>query len=164
MAEEPYNPTTTEAAVLESMFQGSYPLVKQSWEVEQLGIHLPLKEMVLSMCFSPPLKIMNGIVRVIYKLWNKLWNKLVPGHSPFAILLWHPKFQEAAKNASYQLWVDQDMEQFYRLGAREGLHPRGHIAQKIGMMSIVCLQYDQLRSLVSELQKYNNIFLPINSI
>lgn len=55
-----------QVAILENMVQWWNPFTRYIWGIEQVGIPSPLANWLLSMSFSPPLKITNGIVAVIY--------------------------------------------------------------------------------------------------
>lgn len=84
-----------------------------------------------------------------HKVWSKLHDKPAPGQSPLATFGGHPRFRDAAKLGSFQIWMEQAMGQLCRLGTGGEMHSWGQILQVLASF-----QYSQVRSPVDEFQKY----------
>lgn len=80
-----------QAAILENMVQWWNLFTRHIWGIEQLDILFSLVDWLLNLPFSPPLKLTNGIVAVIYKVWNNLRGKLAQEQSAIASFTGHPK-------------------------------------------------------------------------
>lgn len=75
----------------------------------------------------------------------------MPGQSPLASFLEHPKFQQAAGHSHFQIWVLKGMSQFHKLGKDVSMHSSEQMVQTMGNSPIIRFQIAQLRDLVREL-------------
>lgn len=94
---------------------------------------------------------------------EKITGSFIPGQSPLASFLAHPKFWMVAESSNFQLWVDKGMSQFYKLGTGKLIHPYEQIACVIGD-PIIRFQIEQIKALVIELRQSYEVFRPLSKL
>lgn len=65
-------------------------------------------------------------VKILIKNWRKWGEFLSPG--PLASFLTHPNFAEAVKHSDFWSWIKNDMTQFCKLGANQGMYSANRLA------------------------------------
>lgn len=128
------------ASLLESLLQWWNPLNKCSWGLEQIHLPSPLSEWALSIKLSSSLEHCLFDCNNTVSLGNIFIIICLQARPP-GVLIWHPKFQEAVKYTSFQVWVDCDLTQFASMVQDFRIYSKEWIIQAINTSPIIVLQY-----------------------
>lgn len=104
----------------------------------------------------------NRLVDILTAVWKMMVSQLVPSISPLACFLWHSLFQQVSTHDNFSRWQEENLVQFQNLGTGRQEKAGKVILEKIEKMSQGWLQYQQVRNLITQVMKKDNVFRPLS--
>lgn len=119
---------------------------KMYWEVEQLGVPLPLSEWTLLL--SRPkmgLGFRSESCMAIMEVWSRLHKGLLLGQLVITSILNHPGSQVVKQYSNFRKWIQGGLHQDYQLVKEGKVLPKQEVLQLIGSSATIHFQYVQVK-------------------